>query len=68
MVDHGETGWLVEHANQQELDRALRAALLAGVPPTMGETAREVIAQRFSMDDFVTRHLNLYRKLLEERA
>lgn len=68
MIDDGKTGWLVEQRNQEALNTGLRRILVEGVPPGVGEAARESIQQRFSMTEFLDRHLNLYREVMEARS
>jgi glycosyltransferase involved in cell wall biosynthesis len=61
LIDDGLTGWLAQRGDVGALAAKLRAILEAGVAPEIGIAAREVVATRFSMDDFVERHLSLYR-------
>jgi glycosyltransferase involved in cell wall biosynthesis len=63
MIDHGETGWLVERGNQEALDALLRTILVEGVPERIGMAAKDVIQRRFPMTEFVERHLGLYREI-----
>jgi glycosyltransferase involved in cell wall biosynthesis len=63
MIDDGVTGWLVERGNAQELAGVLRQVLASGVPEGMGEAAKETVQNRYSMDDCVRRHKELYEEV-----
>jgi glycosyltransferase involved in cell wall biosynthesis len=67
MIEHDKTGWLVERRNQAALNSTLRSILVQGVPVNMGVSAKEAIHRSFSMDDFVSRHLELYREVKKSR-
>ena len=60
MIEHDKTGWLVESSNQEALNSILRRILVQSVPVNMGASAKAAIHRYFSMDDFVSRHLELY--------
>lgn len=67
LIDHGKTGWLVERGSQDALNFALRRVLVEGVPADMRVAARDSIQRRFAMEEFVSRHLDLYREVKESR-
>ena len=63
MVDHGRTGWLCPIGDQLALNRNLRDALTGNQLVEYGEAARTTISERFNMDVFGQRHLNLYEEM-----
>jgi glycosyltransferase involved in cell wall biosynthesis len=67
MIEHDKTGWLVEKSNQDAFNVALRSILIEGVSAEMGLAARNAIQRQFPMSEFIERHLELYRKVLESR-
>jgi len=63
MIDHCKSGWLVERGNAEELASVLREVLTHGVPAGMGEAAKQAVQNRYSMDDCVRRHKELYEEI-----
>jgi glycosyltransferase involved in cell wall biosynthesis len=61
IVQSGRNGILVEPGYQQQLNRALRQALLSDNLATMGQQARRDIEQNFSQDIFLKQHLQIYQ-------
>jgi glycosyltransferase involved in cell wall biosynthesis len=68
MIQHGETGWLVERGNQEALNTAVRKVLVEGVPAGMGAAAKDAVRKHYSMTEFVGRHLDLYRSIQKSRS
>jgi len=64
LVRPGETGWLVPAGDQAALNRQLREILQAENIGVLGEQARNVIAEEFSVNRCVERHVRLYREIL----
>ncbi|MGI8502909.1 MAG: glycosyltransferase, partial [Hassallia sp.] len=63
MIQTGRNGILVEPANQQALNQALRQALLSMDLEAMGQQARRDLEDNFSRTAFVERHLQIYQNL-----
>ena len=64
LVRPGRTGWLVPAGDQAALNRRLREILEGNETAVMGEQARKMIADEFSVDRCVERHVSLYRHIL----
>lgn len=64
MVDHERTGWLCPPGDQIALTRNLRNALTRDDLAEFGRTAQETMSQRFNVDLFGQRHLELYQEAL----
>ena len=63
MVDHGRTGWLCPVGDQLALNQNLRDALTGDQLVQYGEAARSAIREKFDMDVFGRRHLQLYKEV-----
>ncbi|WP_414622882.1 glycosyltransferase [Calothrix sp. CCY 0018] len=63
MIQSGSNGVLVEPANQQALNQALRQALLSPNLREMGQQARKDVENNFSKTAFLERHLKIYQNL-----
>ena len=65
LVEHGKTGCLVPLGDQQALNEALRRALESNETKAFGDRARVFIAERFSRQECVQRHLEVYQTAIE---
>jgi glycosyltransferase involved in cell wall biosynthesis len=65
LVTHEQTGWLVTAEDQAALAQSLRDKLESPSLESTGMHAREHIATSFSSENCVSRHLDLYRKLMQ---
>jgi glycosyltransferase involved in cell wall biosynthesis len=63
MIQTGHNGFLVEPTDQQELNQALRQALLSNNLDAIGQQARRDVENNFSKATFIERHLQLYQNL-----
>ena len=63
MVDHGRTGWLCQTGDQSALNQNLRDALTGNSLADYCEAARNTISERYNMDVFGQRHLDLYEEI-----
>jgi glycosyltransferase involved in cell wall biosynthesis len=61
MIQTGKNGILVEPANQEALNLALRQALVSNNLEAMGQQARRDVERNFSKNIFIERHLQLYQ-------
>jgi glycosyltransferase involved in cell wall biosynthesis len=61
IIQSGSNGILVEPGSQQQLNRALRQALLSANLAAMGQQARKSIEQKFSQATFLQQHLQMYQ-------
>lgn len=64
VVDHGDTGLLVDSHNPEALAEAICAALDDPQPDEMATQARDTVTSRYSFGNSVTQ----YRRLLEEET
>jgi glycosyltransferase involved in cell wall biosynthesis len=62
IIQTGHNGVLVECANQEALNDALRETLLSTNLQKMGQQARKDVETNFSKTKFLERHLNLYQE------
>jgi glycosyltransferase involved in cell wall biosynthesis len=65
LVCAGATGWLVAAGDQDALNRKLREILQSEETAAMGERARTMIQEEYSVATCVDRHVDLYRHVLE---
>jgi len=65
LVQEGKTGWLVPLGDQKALNRALRRALESGETANFGARAQALIANEYSRDLCVERHLELYQSAVK---
>jgi glycosyltransferase involved in cell wall biosynthesis len=63
MVDDQRTGWLCPPGDQLGLNVKLRDALTDGNLSEFGRAARESVRERFDIDAFGKRHLELYEEV-----
>ena len=63
MVENRRTGWLCEPADQAGLNENLREALTSENLPGFGKAAQADVDERYSVDDFGNRHLELYEEM-----
>ena len=63
MVESRRTGWLCEPADQSALNKQLREALTSEDLPGFGKSAQADVRERFSVDDFGRKHLELYEEM-----
>ncbi len=63
MVDHGRTGWLCPIGDQLALNQNLREALTCDALADYGAAARRTVSERYNMDVFGQRHLDLYEEM-----
>jgi glycosyltransferase involved in cell wall biosynthesis len=71
MIQTGRNGILVEPANQEALNQALRQALISMNLAVVGKQARRDVEKNFSKTIFIERHLQLYQNseyLFEEKV
>lgn len=64
LVRPGHTGWLVPAGDQAALNRQLREILDGNETAVMGERARKMIEDEYSVARCVERHVSLYRHIL----
>ncbi len=63
MVEDRRTGWLCAPADQSALNQNLREALTSEDLPGFGVSAQADVRERFSVDDFGRKHLELYEEM-----
>lgn len=69
ILRHGETGWLVPHANRQRFFETVRAAMAEGPEKLaeMGGRASKDVRERFALKVVAERHIALYNERLSEQ-
>jgi glycosyltransferase involved in cell wall biosynthesis len=61
LIQEGETGFLVEINNQQEIsERICRLLDSETLRTEIGNRGREVVSQSFRLSDFIEKHISLY--------
>ena len=63
IVDHERTGWLCAPGDQLALNRNLRKALTGSELAGFGDAARRSVHERFDVNTFGQRHLDLYEEV-----
>ena len=63
MVDDQRTGWLCPPGDQLGLNEKLRDALTGEKVSKFGKAAQESMRERFDIDAFGNRHLELYKEV-----
>jgi len=66
MVEDQRTGWLCSPGDQTDLNRILRTALVCEERSTFGVAAQRTMQERFSVEAFVQRHLEIYERMTAE--
>lgn len=66
MIEDGTTGWLVPTGNQEALNAVLREALVSGTAEERGMLAQTELRTRFSKEQSVQSHLQLYSRTTPE--
>ena len=65
IVEHGKTGWLVKNRNEGEFARTIEDMILnKGATTVAGESARERVQGRFSIECMSKSHMNMYMDLM----
>jgi glycosyltransferase involved in cell wall biosynthesis len=64
MIGSGQNGILVETANQEALNQALRKVLISPILEKMGQQARKDVEDNFSKRRFLEKHIQLYQSSL----
>jgi glycosyltransferase involved in cell wall biosynthesis len=65
IVEHGRTGWLCMPGDQEKLNQNLRDGLERDDTNEFGEAAQKSVRERFDVEEFGRRHLNLYSGLVK---
>jgi len=64
MVEQKETGFLTPMKDQKALEKALTLALKNDTARKWGAKARKKVVEKYSMENFLQNHLQLYSKIL----
>lgn len=66
MIDHKVNGYLADHQSSPDLAKGMSWILTSDSYDRLSAETRDLAVKRFSMDDSVERHMDLYRSIIKK--